>query len=71
MDGRVIDIAERLEAIRDNGQHAVILIVGEAIEKLVVVVDLPVEASDAFHLAEGRAITADDARKMDRRTALD
>ena len=67
MNRRVINIAEGLKAVGNDGQHAVVLIVGEAIEKLVIVIDLPVDASEAFHLAEGRAITADDRGKWSAR----
>ena len=50
---RVIDVGKGLEAIGDDGQHATILVIGEAIEELVSIVDLPVEASQAFNFAKG------------------
>jgi hypothetical protein len=59
----VILVAERLKTVGDDGQDTVILVVGKAIEKLVIVVDLPVEAAQCLCLAEGRVVIANEGRE--------
>ena len=54
VDGGVIHVAKRLKRIWSVGQDAPVLIEGKTVEKLVVVVDLPVEPGQRLR-PRGRA----------------
>src|SRR5262249_41592069 len=51
---RVVNVGEGLEAVGDESTGAPVLLIGEAVEHAVVVVDLPVQLAYAFRIAEGR-----------------
>ena len=52
LDRRVVDVGKGLKAIGDDGQHTVILIVGESVEKFVFFVKQVVQAAETFNFAE-------------------
>ena len=55
---RMIDIGKRLERVRDEGQNALVLIIGESVESAVPS-RLPVDAADCLRFAEWRVEVSD------------
>ena len=54
----MVHVSEGLKRVRYDGQNTVVLVVGEAKEGLVVVIDLPIQLADYFGFLEGRIVVS-------------
>ncbi len=66
VDRGVIVVGKGLKGVGNDGQDTAILIEGKTVEEFEAAVDLPIQAADAFGLAEGRIETPGQRLETDR-----